>query len=227
MTRKLLTTTLIFTLALGLLAGSARGDDAEVQKLRAENARLKARVAQLEAEIAKLSQRTEKLATEKEQLETRQATRQAKSDSYFVTEAAAPNGGVTLTTRTLPMHATHGTRDPHVLSFEASTGNKNVKLKVVTAGTGGIYRSADAITFDADGTSIDAKVTDYDSERRTIGSARTRRRADNETIHATMSVEDAARLAAAKAVKIQIRHIRFELTDEQQTALGVMTRKLK
>ncbi|MBI1375558.1 MAG: hypothetical protein GC159_22830 [Phycisphaera sp.] len=227
MTRTTLkTTALLITLTLCGLTASARGDDAELKKLRDENAALKAKVQQLEAELAKLRQSNTRLAAEKQQIVAAQVQKQAQSDAYFVEQVTDEKGGKALASRSMEMKATYGTRDTHVLSMRSAPGASSVTLTVRAFETSGVYGSLDTVLFTADGKEINAKVTAYDIERRTVGSPKSRRRADNETLVATLSTAELATLAAAKEVEIKIGPSRFAMTDEQRTAFGVMTRMI-
>jgi len=176
----------------------------EIERLREENAALRARIAELEQRLAALTERHDQLAARKQSLEKRTADRAAEQRAYYLDSTYDAEADRThITSRPLPLRTERGSEwRHHWLRFAAARDGRDgpvrtVRMRLEAFATGKIYDDVDVITFTGtDDTPIAAEVVEYDNQFRTSGGYKNRRRVDDETLVAELTLDQLRELAA-------------------------------
>ncbi len=179
--------------------------------LAAENARLRAQVAELETELQRLQAENRRLAElaglvpEEEMVEVETAN--------IVTATDPQTGLTTTTTRWVELPIIAGDRSAHHMMVRQGEDGQAM-LKVATHFSRRIYQGLANVTFVIDGSEVVRPVIEYGAARRGSGGLRAGSLTD-ETLTIDLGQDLLARLAGARAVELQMRHVRAELGREQ------------
>lgn len=205
----------------------------EVERLRAENARLRARIAELERQLATLRQEKQQIAAEKQQMQQQaEAEESEQRDYYLDRQYDADADRTTITTRVGGLRTERGGQwRRHWLHLEAEregeTGKpRHIHFNIETFATGKIYDRIEAITLTAGQTRVEAEVVEYDNQIRTTGSPKNRRRSDDETLVAAITLDELRQLAAASEVTGRMGTRTFQLSRDHVRALRALLGEL-
>lgn len=177
----------------------------------AENARLRQRVAALETEVERLRAENRRLAElaglvpEEDMVEVEAANIVTKTD---------PETGVTTTaTRWVKLPIAAGDRSDHQMLVRMADGGQ-AQLIVATHFSRRIYQSLREVRFTIDGNEVACPVLDYGKSKRGGAGPRSGALYD-EVLTIDMGRDLLDRIAGARNVGLQMRHVRAELAREQ------------
>jgi len=235
--------TVIIVLAAGWaafgLTTTARGDDApqaEVLRLREENAALRRRVAELEAKLAAMGAaveqaetRSRRLAEQVAEVEAEHAAEQQREAVFLTRSYDAATKRTRIVSRSMPMVMTAGPARHHALLLSVEFAERApsepieaVTLHVAAQFSGGVYREVETLKLIAGERVFACRVTAYDSVFRRVGSPRNRQRKDDENFTVAVPAEALAAIGEAERATGELGGSRFELTAEQRGAFAAM-----
>lgn len=193
---------IVVAVVLGALGVAGAG---ELEDLRTENARLRERLETLERENARLR---------------RIGPDPARMDEAAVAERVTVtqrDDGSAVTTATVPLTVTGGSRADHALELESD--GETVRAVFRTWFSGGIHAGVTEVLLDADQRAFRLPVVDYDVTRITGGSPQRRRRRDHERLVVELPPGALAEAAAARSVGGTIGRVRFLVEPGGQATL--------
>jgi hypothetical protein len=213
----------------GPASGQVEAESAAVQKelaaLRAENARLRAKVAALEAQLAAMR-------AEKQRAEQQVAAAESEQRDYHLDiERDSEAGPTTIRSRTVELRTNRNKpwrrHWMHIEAERAADGKpRHVHLKIQTFATGKVYDRLETVTLTAGDTQIEAEVVDYDSQLSRSGGAKNRKRTDDETITAALTLDELRQLAAASQVTGRLGTRDFHFARDHINALRALEAEL-
>lgn len=215
-----------------------------VKQLEAENARLKAQDQQgsrkvealqnqlveqrketdrLQTQVVELTQTTKALEQEKQTLVVEKQQEQQRSRELYVSRTYdAASDRTSVVSKLSKLRATRGTRADHWVAAEFDHAGQTparpveqLTWRVQAIFAGGIYNKAKTVTFIVDGQAAPCGVVDYDKVARRTGSAKNRRRIDDEFFGIVVPRSLVERIGNAKAVTLSIAKSEFSLSTEQ------------
>lgn len=196
-------------LVLGLLASAHAG---ELETLRAENARLREQVDRLERENARLR----RIGPDPRRMDA-----EAAAERLTVTEGS---DGSSVTTASVPLTVTSGSRADHALELESDGGP--VRATFRTWFSGGIYAGVTDVVLDADHRSFHLPVIDYDVTPILAGPPQRRRRRDHERVTVILPPDALAAAATAQSVGGILGRVHFLIEPRDQATLRALALRL-
>lgn len=200
--------------------------DAELERLRAENATLRARVERLEAENARL--RGEAKAAASAPVDASLAAALSSRAEEQVRTVPDVGGGTALVTDPSRLDITSGGRSRHWITFRTQQPGGSgdpAELVIASSASDRAYLGVDALALVIDGTPVEMPVIHYKSDPITnarSGAIVGRR----ETVGVGLSMATLDRLAGAQHVEGTLGQTHFRLTPEQLAAARAFRRRV-